>query len=556
MSGRSFAVAGLLLVIAPHPPAGGPSVQRDGTGGERERALHVLNRLAYGPRPGDVERVMAMGVERYIAEQLSPEEIPDRQLELRLREFELMSVSTTDLATLFRTVRRERAEAARRLDTAQERRDVSGRASSMALSEPASRLRRLMGELRQITIVRAALSERQLLEVMADFWTNHFNVFIRKGAGRVLVPAHIEEVIRPHVLGRFEDLLIATAKSPAMLYYLDNVQSVSPDYQPPRRVNRTVHPRRRRPDRGTGTSQADSTRGARRPRGLNENYARELLELHTLGVDGGYTQQDVVSVARVLTGWTVRSRDDLRFAFEARAHDFGEKTILGTRFSAGRGMQEGVEMLRLLAAHPSTRRHVSEKLCTRFVSDQPLPGCVDGAIQAWERTDGDIRQVLAAIFRSSEFWAPEHRGTKMKTPLEFLVSAVRVLNAIPSADPGLAFALRRLGQPLYEYESPAGYPETQESWVHAGALLERFNIAVDLAAGTMPGVDVDLDDVVPVVGDPDHLTEAVDAVILTGMASAVTRRILRERVDAARDPAEARALLVGLAIGSAEFQRQ
>ncbi len=552
---RSLVIGGLLLSIAP-PIAVTPPAGMTAHTTERARALHVLNRLAYGPRPGDLERVMAMGIDAYVEQQLHPERIPDERAERLLTDFELLQLSTGELEALFRAMRQERAQAARMRDSAQARGDMAGtpRSAGMQLGDNSQRLRQLMAEFRQVAVVRATLSERQLYEVMVNFWTNHFNVYVHKGAGPAMMPGYIEETIRPHTLGRFEDLLIATAKSPAMLYYLDNVESVAPGFR--RGGQRGMSPPRHQPDRGSQMTRGDSIRQARRPTGLNENYARELLELHTLGVDGGYAQEDIIDVARILTGWTINIRTDLGFIFFRRAHDSGEKVVLGQTFPAGRGMEEGIELLQLLARHPSTRRHVSEKLCVRFVSDDPAPGCVDAAIHAWERSDGDIRDVLAAIFSSQEFWAPEHRATKMKTPLEFLISAVRALEATLSTDPTLAWTLRRLGQPLYEYEPPTGYPETQDSWVNSGALLERLNVAVALAAGRIEGVEVDLAKVVPVSDDDEGLVDAVDRAILSSTASANTRRVLREQAEAAADASQARALLVGLALGSPEFQRQ
>src|SRR5213078_3278950 len=301
---------------------------------------------------------------------------------------------------------------------------ATGDSSRMRGARPMQEFRELGGELQQLAIVRAAISERQLREVMVDFWANHFNVFVGKGADRFLTPSYIEETIRPNALGRFEDLLIATAKSPAMLFYLDNAQSVAPGATPPRRQPRA-------------------------PRGINENYARELLELHTLGVDGGYTQQDVIAVARVFTGWGIdRPQRGAGFAFHAWAHDRGEKQVFGMRFRGG-GMEEGIRLLKLLAMQHATMHHVSQKLCARFVRDDPPDGCVDAAVDAWHRSNGDIRAILRAIFTSPDFWAPQALRAKVKTPLEFVVSAVRATGATPDSTLRLAQVVSRLGEPLY-----------------------------------------------------------------------------------------------------------
>lgn len=440
----------------------------------QDSAFHALNRLAYGPRPGEVHRVAAEGVLRWIDRQLAPESFDDARLAARARQFTVLDSDRWDLAAMY--------------------------------------------ECRRLAVVRAVLSERQLYEVMVDFWFNHFNVFAGKGADRFLTPDYVEHTIRPHAMGKYVDLLIATAKSPAMLFYLDNWQSV-----------RT---------------------------GLNENYARELLELHTLGVDGGYTQQDIVAVARIFTGWSIkRPRQVGDFEFHDWAHDRGEKQVLGVRFQEGHGMDEGIRLLRMLAAHPATMHHVSRQLCQRFVRDDPPDGCVDDAVAAWQRSDGDIREVLRAIFHGPDFWAPENVRAKVKSPLEFVVSAARALAAEPDTSPRLAQVVARLGEPLYLHVAPDGYPEREDAWVNSGALLDRMNTAVTLAAGRLPGVAVELDSVSPGL-DVDQLIGAVNEQILGGTMSENTKRVIRSHLSDIDDPRQARALVVGLAIGGPEFQRQ
>jgi uncharacterized protein (DUF1800 family) len=385
---------------------------------------------------------------------------------------------------------------------------------------------------------------------MVDFWTNHFNVFFAKGADRYLLPSYIEGTIRPHALGHFADLLVATAQSPAMLFYLDNVQSVAPGARPPQ-LDRLA--------RFAGRPRVDSLRERleqRLPRGINENYARELLELHTLGVDGGYTQRDVQEVARMLTGWGMqRPGAGAGFEFHAWAHDTGEKTVLGTRFPSGRQMDEGMALLRLLAGHHATMHHVSAKLCARFVADDPPDGCVDAAVDAWHESDGDIRAVLRAIFRSPDFWTPRALRAKVKTPLEFVVSAVRAVGAQPDTSLRLAQVVARLGQPLYLHSAPTGYPETQADWVNSGALLQRMNFAVGLAAGRAPGATVDLDALVP-TGETPALIAALNERLLAGAMSEQTRSVLSRELADIRDPAQRRAYAVGLVLGGPEFQRQ
>ena len=535
----------------------------------RDSALHVLNRLAYGPTPGLVARIARDGVMRWVDAQLAVDGPDDPGLKDVLAQFDLLRTSPEDLLRSYRQVQMER-------------REVKRAAAADSMLSPQERLRRASPEARQLrglglelpelVVVRGVESDRQLAEIMADFWTNHFNVFVGKNLDRVYLPDYIEHTIRPRVFGRFEDLLIATAKSPAMMIYLDNAESVAPGARPPQmdRLARQRFPLftrgfRGRPGRfpmpigGAGSDSARRLAAQRRPTGLNENYARELMELHTLGVDGGYTQRDVTEVARVLTGWSVRPPPQGGgFAFNDWAHDRGEKTVLGQDFPAGYGEDEGVRLLKLLAEHPSTMHFVGGKLCARFVSDTPPDGCVDDAVMAWKRTGGDIREVLRAIFHSPDFWAAPNTGNKVKTPLEFVVSAVRAVGGVPDTTPRLANAVARLGQPLYQHVAPNGYAEHEEDWVNSGALLGRMNVAVALAANRLPGVTVnpDLDGVLPLAADHEALVQAVDRLILGGKMSAQTRKAILDQLADVADPVQARALAVGLALGGPEFQRQ
>ena len=477
----------------------------------RDSAFHALNRLAYGPRPGDVARVAGDGVMRWIDRQLSPDRIDDDPLDRRERQFSILGYDRSDLAALYVAAQRQRRERKRAgaSDTMIEKPDASAIAQTG---------RRLAGQFAELALARAALSERQLYEVMVDFWTNHFNVFFAKGADRFLTPDYIEHTIRPRAMGKFADLLIATAESPAMLFYLDNWQSVA--------------------------------------REINENYARELLELHTLGVDGGYTQHDVIDVARIFTGWSLRRpREGGAFEFHAWAHDGGEKQVLGVRFQAGHGVDEGIRLLKLLAGHPATMHHVSRKLCQRFVNDNPPDGCVDDAVAAWKRSGGDVREVLRAIFRGPDFWAVQNVRAKVKTPFEFVVSAARAVAAEPDTSPRLAQVVARLGEPLYLHVAPDGYAEREDAWVNSGALLDRMNAAVTLAAGKLKGVTVALDSIAS-TADVDQLIAVIDEKILGGTMSENTKDVVRRQLADIGNPAQARALAVGLAIGGPEFQRQ
>src|SRR5712692_930132 len=512
-----------------------------------DSALHALNRLAYGPRPGEVEAVAAGGVMKWIDHQLSPDQLDDRLVAERATTFRVLRYDPGDLARLYAAATKERRE-----------RQQGGKEQQMG--------GRLAGEVEQLAVVRAALSGRQLYEVMVDFWANHFNVFFGKGADRVLAPSYIEETLRPRAFGKVADVLIAAARSPAMLFYLDNWESVAPGSTPPALTRARLRARpwfgrgRYVPEFSREPAQADSQRQRaleRMPKGINENYARELLELHTLGVDGGYTQQDVIEVARIFTGWSIkRPQQGGGFEFHDWAHDYGEKTVLGVRFPAGHGMDEGVRLLKLLASLPATMHHVSRKLCQRFVNDEPPDGCVDDAVAAWKRSSGDMREVVRAIVRGPDFWAPENIRAKVKTPLEFVVSAVRAVGGDPDTTPRLAQVVARLGQPLYRHVAPDGYPEREEAWVNSGALLDRMNVAIALAAGRLPGVTVALDAVAPATADAEQLIAALNDGILGGTMSGNTRRVIREQLADAPDPVAARALAVGLTLGGPEFQRQ
>src|SRR5207237_695009 len=511
----------LLAIVAAWPQ--GVGAQRAAPLTPRDSALHALDRLAYGPRPGEIERVAAAGVLLWIDGQLAPDKIDDDTVARREREFDVLTYERGDLARLYADVQRARQERKRMGDTAADKPDDS----PIAL-----RGRRFAAQVQQLAVVRAALSERQLYEVMVDFWTNHFNVYFAKGADRFLTPDYIEHTIRPHAMGRFEDLLIATAQSPAMLFYLDNWESVAPGASPPFPLSA-----RRRGGQGVRT-------------GINENYARELLELHTLGVDGGYDQHDVIEVARIFTGWSIRRpQQGGDFEFHDWAHDTGDKQVLGAEFERGHGMDEGIRLLKLLANHPATMHHVSRQLCQRFVNDDPPDGCVDDAVAAWQRTHGDIREVLRVIFHGPDFWAAANVRAKVKTPLEFVVSAARAVAADPDTTPRLAQMVARLGEPLYLHVAPDGYPEREDAWVNSGALLDRMNAAVALAAGRLPGDVVALDSVAHDPVDAQHPIAGIGDRILGGTMSQNTKRVIAEQLSDITDPVQARALAVGLAIG-------
>ena len=535
-----------LLLLAAAPTAGqAPLTTTDS-------ARHVLNRLGYGASPGQIDAVVHDGIRRWIDRQLAVRDPRDPGLASRERAYEVLNTPVRDMVVMHtdQIGRALKAQAAGVDSMRREQLQASLREQRAAGGK--QELRDLNGDLMSVTLMRATDSDRQLAEVLADFWTNHFNVFIGKGFDRAYFADYLEHTIRPNVLGRFEDLLIATAKSPAMLFYLDNAESVAEGTD----MQALIAGR----PAGAAGRQRDPAMmeriRQRMPKGINENYARELMELHTLGVDGGYTQQDVGNVARLLTGWGMDRRSGFAFRFLAAAHDRQAKTVLGVTFPAGHGEDEGLRLLKLLAEHPATMHHVSAKLCARLVADDPPDGCVDDAVRAWKHSGGEIREVVRAIIYSPDFWAAANVQSKVKTPLEYVVSAVRAVAGEPDSTPRLAQHVARLGEPLFQMTTPNGYPETQADWVNSGALLARMNFAVALAAGRLPGVTVDLDRVLPLTADHDVLVDGVNRALLAGAMSPRTRQtILREIADLA-DPAAARSLAIGLALGGPEFQRQ
>lgn len=531
MTRYGLAVALLLAVVAVHPAATQTLTASDSS-------TLLLNRLAYGPRPGEVERVASMGARRWLESQLRPGKDPARE---RIEAgFEILTLDQAELARQF-------------VDARQSRRKTRADSTRRAAGPAMSKMRDLGLEFQQLAAARAVVAEFQLQEILADFWINHFNIFLGKNVERYLMPSYVEDVIRPRVFGRFEDLLIATAESPAMMVYLDNTLSVAQGAVPPQLARaRARRSNRRSPRADSMLARFES----RMPVGVNENYARELFELHTMGVDGGYTQNDIEEAARVLTGWGVEPpRLGGDFAYRDWAHDDGEKTILGMRFPAGGGREEGVTLMRMLARHPSTMHYITTRLCQRLVSDDPPAGAIEAGVQAWRHSDGSIREVVRAIVSSPEFWAQARTRSKFKTPLEFVVSSVRAVNGAVSDEPGLARTLARLGQPLYLQPVPTGYDETEAAWANSAALFERMNVAVAIAAGRLPGVEVDLDRLIPETADTDALVRRVEQTLLPGALSERTAAVIRREV-ADLAPREARALAVGLVLGGPEFQIQ
>jgi uncharacterized protein (DUF1800 family) len=436
---------------SPIPDPGSPSDQATVT--------HVLNRLTFGPRPGDVDKVRAMGLASWIDQQLHPERIDDSAAVTLLPALETPPGSA---------------------DPRELRRFARQQIQSLAAEK----------------ILRASYSERQLQEVLVDFWFNHFNVYAGKGRTAEYLAEYEREAIRPHVLDRFRDLLEADAKSPAMLFYLDNWLSADPNAVERLAARRDSGfgirdprfglGRRRLRIPSPGSRVPAAAQGAKRKRGLNENYGRELLELHTLGVDGGYTQKDVVEVARAFTGWTI-DRDGT-FRFVAALHDPDEKVVLGHKIKAGGGIDDGEKVLDIVASHPATAHHIAYQLAQRLVADEPSAALVDRAAARFQATGGDLREVVKTIVTSPEFLDASARDAKFKTPFALVVSAIRTTGATVSDARVLVQTLQQMGEPLYMCQPPTGYHNTADAWISAGGLVSRMNFATRVASGNMPGV--------------------------------------------------------------------
>ena len=457
-----------------------------------DRAIvHVLGRTGFGPRPGDVEKVRALGIQRYLDEQLHPERIADASMASRLTGLTTIGLSSRQIAEQYEAPQLE-AKRQRKQDA--KNNDAPAGDGTQPPDAMQQRANSVMAELAEQKLLRAVYSERQLQEVLTDFWFNHFNVDARKGRDRFLLTEYERDTIRPRVFGKFRDLLGATAKSPAMLFYLDNWMSADPNG--PHLPDNAGRARMVRGPFGRDVMVAPMPRPAaaqdkKAPKGLNENYGRELMELHTLGVDGGYTQKDVTEVARALTGWTIDNpRTSGSFHFEPRLHDSGQKIVLGHVIKAGGGESDGQQVLDILARHPATATFIATKLTRRFVSDTPPPALVARVAARFHDTDGDLREVMRTILTSPEFLSPDAYRVKVKTPFEFVASALRATAAdVQDARP-LVRELEQLGMPLYMCQPPTGYKDTGDAWVNTGALVSRMNFAVRLTGGQLRGVSI------------------------------------------------------------------
>ena len=582
---------------------------------KNKQIVHALDRLTFGPRPGDVDRVRKMGLKKWLDLQLNPERIPENpDLQARLAPLEslrltpaqtvqryptpqmiravaegrqplpedpLLRVSVERLAARYRAKKGETAndekanpntlddmEPVKPLDEVltpdelrtlrtgkpDEKRELLATMPPDQLEDLVVALPRnlrqqlvafaptgvkrkllLMNAPQQVVaydlvaskLLRAVYSNRQLAEELDDFWFNHFNVFYEKGADRFLIPAYERESIRPYVLGKFRDLLEATAKSPAMLFYLDNFASVGAD--------------------------AAVNARAKKKRGLNENYGRELMELHTLGVDGGYTQKDVTEVARCFTGWTIRApREGGGFFYNDKLHDKGEKVVLGVTIPAGGGLEDGERVLDILARNPSTAHFISKELAQRFVADDPPPALVNRMAATFLKTDGNIREVMRTMLASKEFWSQGAYRAKVKTPFEMVASAVRALNAEVDDAFALANQVAQLGEPLYRKQEPTGYSNLNAEWVNSAALLGRLNFAFRLAQNHIPGVKVDVS---RLSGGPVEVARQLLSTETSAPTRATIEKALKEeQAKGSKQPVPS--LLAGLVLGSPEFQRR
>jgi uncharacterized protein (DUF1800 family) len=600
-----------------------------------EAILHALNRLAYGPRPGDVERVRQTGLAKWIELQLNPNSIDDKAMEARLQDYPTLRMTTAKLideypqpkqadkpaekqaqARAQQEQRRSDAAAGvveKELQASQEResnsvvpvsasqslasnpnapapmkeaapqsntatrgagkRDVLGGSDPnnvpRAIADDSKRPQRIVAELGMTKVTRAIYSERQLQQVMDDFWFNHFNVFAGKGEDRYYLTSYERDVIQPRAFGKFKDLLTATAKSPAMLFYLDNFLSADPRAAERQAAERAMRQQMRRGGFGRPwpPRPPQSQQQKKNDRGLNENYGRELMELHTLGVDGGYTQKDVTEVARCFTGWTIdKPRLYADFKFDEKLHDPDRKIVLGKKIHAG-GMKDGEQVIDLLVHHPSTAKFISTKLARRFVSDTPPPALVSRMAQTFQSSDGDIRSVLKTMIWSPEFWSRDAYHAKIKTPFELVVSAARALGTDVDTPMPLVQWVGRIGEPLYQCQPPTGYADKAEAWVNTGALLNRLNYSLALAGNKMRGARTDVASLLGVDASRDAksaLDRAVQ-VFLGGQAGPTTVETLENQLDNPQvlqakldDPRKQVDLgvVAGLVLGAPEFQRR
>ncbi|MGB8192150.1 MAG: DUF1800 domain-containing protein [Chitinophagaceae bacterium] len=490
---------------------------------DQEAAAHLLSRFSFGAKPGQVEDVVKMGLEKWFQQQLASQG-EEAKLTNRLAGFKSLSMTNAEIVQIYpkpgQVLRKAIKDGEIDKDSISKdkkdyRKDVVQYMQENGLKPQTELLRELINQ----KILRAAYSNNQLQEVLTDFWFNHFNVSLTKGEIRQFVTAYERDVIRPNVLNKFETLLLATAKSPAMLAYLDNFKSSVNDENATGMQKKVAERRQEMMERAMepgGDKKANGKIKKPKMEGLNENYAREIMELHTLGVDGGYTQADVTQAARVLTGWTVnpeveynikiKNRKALTddrikklgfvveddFLFAANKHDKQSKKVLGVNFAAGGGYEEGVKLIHMLATHASTAKFISKKLAVRFVSDNPPQSLIDKMAKTFLEKEGDIREVLITMVAAPEFWNKEALREKTKSPFELAISAVRSLNADIMAPFQLYNWITRMGQKVYYYQAPTGFPDRGQYWINTGSLLNRMNFGLALASERIPGIRINL----------------------------------------------------------------
>ena len=505
---------------------------------EREAAEHLLSRLSFGGRPGEAEKLLSMGLEKWVQQQLG-KSLPDNEVEKRLSDFDALSLDNETIVNRYlnagqvlRMMQKNGTlskDSMAKLEKADYRKDLLKLMQQQGLKPPQELNRQLFAQ----KLIRAVYSENQLQELMTDFWFNHFNVSVTKGQSQPFVLTYERDAIRPHTLGKFESLLKATAQHPAMLFYLDNASSGSDNNDMNQRVKKML----------------PANSKLRKAAGLNENYAREVMELHTLGVDGGYVQADVTEVARALTGWTVRpmmkdgyggrlsklqqSRlgknmvtTEGDFLFLAVRHDQGEKTVLGKKYAANGGLNEGLEILHQLASHPSTARFICKKIATRFVSDTPSVALVAAMADVFIQSGGDIKQTMIAMLNSREFWKREVLRSKIKSPFELVVSAIRATNADLRNTNQLNDWCARMGQKIYSYAAPTGFPDKASFWVNTGSLLNRMNFGLAIGAQRIPGLAVNL-----LALNNNHEPESVEDALKTYSAILLPGRNQTENIN-------------------------
>lgn len=533
---------------------------------ERQAAAHLLSRFTYGSKKGDVDAVLKIGLEKWFQQQLDGN-IPDDTLNLLLSKYDDINLTNTEVEHKYPRANQvlKRAiedgfinkDSVNRGDQPAYKAQIRAYMEQKGLKPEQELLRQFINQ----KILRATYSNNQLRELLTDFWFNHFNVSLTKNQCAAFVPAYERDVIRPNVTGKFEDLLLATAKSPAMLVYLDNFSSSGTPVMNNKVENNKVENNQGENNRGAirnGQRQMMNKNGKLLPQkkksgGLNENYAREVMELHTLGVDGGYTQSDVTQAARILTGWTIAPMGDggygagmkktidqlgeenLKkrgfvkdgdFLFVPNRHDNEDKTVLGQHFPAGRGYEEGIALFDLLANHPATAKFISKKIATRFVNDHPPQSLIDKMAKTFTKSKGDIRQVMITMVSAPEFWAGNALREKTKSPFELTISAVRGLDADITQPYQLFNWVNKMGQKMYYYQAPTGFPDQGQYWINTGSLLNRMNFGLAIAAQRIPGVTINL-----AALNNFHEPESAEAALLTYGKMMMPERNLNQTIE-------------------------